>query len=171
MDLNKVGQSKVFKGILIGIGALVIALLIFKAGMIIGYRKTNFFFRGGPNNHRNFGEPEPRGGFFSNFRDRNPMIGHGSSGQILKIDGSTIDMMERDNVEKMVVVNDQTVMRSDDATIKLADLKVNDYIVVIGQPNNAGQIEAKFVRVMPPPSGAPIQAVPSNTNQPTSNQQ
>jgi hypothetical protein len=36
--------------------------------------------------------------------------------------------------------------------IQLNDLKVNEPIVVIGEPNDSGQIIAKFIRMMPFPS-------------------
>jgi len=33
----------------------------------------------------------------------------------------------------------------------LSDLKIDDYVVVIGEPNAVGQIEAKLIRILPPP--------------------
>ena len=53
-------------------------------------------------------------------------------------------------MEKIILVSDATIIKRFQDTIKLADLKVDDYIVVIGEPNNAGQIEAKLIRLMPP---------------------
>ena len=35
--------------------------------------------------------------------------------------------------------------------IKISDLKIGDFIVVIGSPNTDGQVEAKFIRLMPEP--------------------
>ena len=41
--------------------------------------------------------------------------------------------------------------------LKLSELKIGDNIVVIGDPNDKGQIQAEFVRVMPAmPKNLPI---------------
>ncbi len=57
----------------------------------------------------------------------------------------------RDNVEKIILIKDDTIIERFKETIKLTDLKVDDYIITIGDPNDAGQIEAKFIRFLPPP--------------------
>ena len=41
------------------------------------------------------------------------------------------------------------------------DLKLNDFVVVIGEPNSQGQIEAKFIRVMPVGMPVPPPAMPA----------
>jgi hypothetical protein len=43
-----------------------------------------------------------------------------------------------------------TDIKSGFKNIKLADLKIGDIIVIIGSPNDKGQIEAKIIRVFPP---------------------
>ncbi len=35
--------------------------------------------------------------------------------------------------------------------IKASDLKVDDSIMVIGSPNDKSEIEARLIRVLPPP--------------------
>ena len=70
-------------------------------------------------------------------------------GQILKIDGQTLVIKDRDGVEKILVVTDKTTLKQFHASVTLPDFKVNDYIVVIGEPNQAGQIEAQFIRLLP----------------------
>jgi hypothetical protein len=52
-------------------------------------------------------------------------------------------------LEKIIVLQDSTDIRRFRDVIKSSDLKVDDNIVVIGEPNAKGQIEAKLVRVMP----------------------
>lgn len=156
MDFNKIFQSKVFKGILGGILAFIALLLVFKAGTIVGFRKAGFSYQWGENYHRNFAGP--RGGLFQDFSGRDFIDAHGVFGQIMKIDPSTgsgqaatLVIKGRDDVEKIVLVKDDTVIRRLMETVKPSDLKVDDFIVVIGEPNNNGQIEAKFIRVLPSP--------------------
>jgi len=147
MDFNKIFQSKMFKIVLYGIGGFILLLLAFKTGMVVGFRKADFSYRWGENYHRNFAGP--RGGFFKDFFDRNFIDAHGTFGQIIKIDGSTLIIKGHNDVEKMILINDNTVIKRLKETIKIFDLKVDDYIVVIGEPNAAGQIEAKLIRVLP----------------------
>jgi len=152
MDYNKIFQSKWFKAAVFGVAALIIILLVFKAGTLVGFRKAGFSYKWGENYHQNFAGP--RGGFFRGFSGRDFIASHGVFGQIIKIDGSTLIIKGQENVEKIVIVKEDTAIRRLGETVKLSDLKVNDYIVVIGSPNDAGQIEAKFIRIMPPPPQA-----------------
>ncbi len=149
MDFNKFFQSKLFKIILLGIGGLAALLLAFKAGEFVGYKKANFSCRWGENYHKNFGGP--RNGILGDFSDQDDFMGaHGTSGQIIKIDPAAIVIKSQNSVEKIIAVKNGTVIKRFMDTIKLSDLKTDDYIVVIGDPNDAGQIEAKFIRLMPP---------------------
>jgi len=148
MDYNKLFQSKTFKAILGGIGGIIIFLLILQLGMSIGFKKANFSYQWGEKYHQNFGGP--RGGFFGDLGRKDLIDAHGVTGQIIKIESSTLVIKGRDNVEKIVLVKDNTTIERLRETIKLSDLRVDDFIVTIGEPNDAGQIEAKFIRLMPP---------------------
>ncbi len=147
MDLTKWLQSKKFQLALWIIGGLVVALAIFGVGMAVGFKKANFSYRWGENYHKNFGGP--RGGFFRDFSDRDLIDAHGVAGQILNIAGPTLVIRGGDNVEKIVLVNEATIIRRGKETVSSAELSLDDVVVVIGKPNDAGQIEAKFIRLMP----------------------
>lgn len=148
MNFSQFFKSKKFYIITWSLAGIMILLLVFKAGVIVGYKKASFSYGWGESYHRNFGGP--RSGFSRNFFDKEDFIeSHGTFGQIMKIDGSTLVVKGRDNAEKIVLVKDDTSLRSKRDTAVLSDLKINDYIVIIGQPNNQGQIEAKLIRIMP----------------------
>ena len=49
MDFNKFFQSKPFKILAVGILALIVLLLVFKAGEFVGYRKARFSYKWGEN--------------------------------------------------------------------------------------------------------------------------
>lgn len=149
MDFNKLFQSKTFKRILFGVLAFVVLLLVFQAGMLVGFRKANFSYLWGENYHRNFAGP--RGGFMDDMRGRDFIESAGVFGQIIKIDGQNIIIRGKDNVEKIVLVKKDSIIRRFRDTLQLLDLEVDDSLVVIGEPNEAGQIKAKLIRVMPPP--------------------
>ncbi|MBI4991681.1 MAG: hypothetical protein HZB99_00485 [Candidatus Harrisonbacteria bacterium] len=149
MDFNEFFQSKIFKIVLIAIGALIVMILVFKAGEFTGYRKARFSYKWGENYHRNFAGP--KGGFFGDFRrsfgDRDYINAHGTFGSIIRIDGSTLIIKGKGEVEKTVLVSDKTTIDSRRESLKASDLKVDDQVVIIGSPNDQGQIEAKFIRV------------------------
>ena len=150
MDTATFLGSKKFKAVLWCIGGLFIALVIFKAGVIVGFKKARFSYRWAEDYHQNFGGS--RKNFFEGFSDRDSIGGHGVVGKIIAIDDQSLIMEGRDNTEKIVTINfDTTITRRRD-TMDVADLALNDTIVVIGTPNDTGQIEAKFIRVLPAPS-------------------
>jgi|SRR3989344_4521504 len=149
MHYKELLQSKVPKKILYGIGIAVIALVIFQAGVFVGYHKAAFSYRWGDNYYRTFGEPQkrfgrefPRGGFSD---------AHGATGKIIKIDLPTFVVQGQDNIEKIVVIKNDTAIRRSRNAAQQTDLKIDDFVVVIGSPNDQGQIEAKLIRLMPPP--------------------
>ncbi len=129
------------------VAGLIIALGIFHAGIMVGYRKASFSYRWGENYHRNFGGP--RQGFMNNFFEKDFIESHGTFGQIMKIDAGTLVVRGRPNEEKIILMTKDTVIHKGNDNAVPTDLKINDYIVTIGQPNDQGQIEAKFIRIMP----------------------
>lgn len=152
MNIKEIIQSKPYMIAALSISAIAVICLVFGGGMYVGYRKARFSYQWGENYHMNFGGP--RGGFMGDFSGKDLIDANGVAGQIMKIDNSTLVIRGRDNVEKIVVIKDDTVINRFNETVKLSDLKVNDFVVVIGDPNNSGQIEAKFLRTMPTPASS-----------------
>jgi len=157
MDFNKFFQSKIFKIIVFGIAGLIAVLLVFQAGMMVGFKKANFSYRWGENYHRNFAGP--RNGFFEDFIGKDFIDAHGVFGSIIKIDPSTLIIKGMNDLEKIILLKDDSVIKRFQDTVRPDDLKVGEYIVVIGSPNDAGQIEAKLIRILPPP---PTKTSPSS---------
>jgi len=160
MDIDQKNSKNInhdaLKWIIVGLAGFMAVVLIFGAGMFIGGMKAKFSYGWAESYHKNFGGP--REGFVENWQNfpAEDFIGaHGLFGQIIKIDGSTFVIKGGDGVEKILLIKDSTVIRRLRNTIKITDLKVTDYIFAIGDPNDAGQIEAKLVRLLPPPPGKP----------------
>ncbi len=151
MDFNKIFHSRKLKIALWIIGAFIIILLVFQAGMVVGFKKANFSYKWGENYHQNFAGP--RAGFFGDFMNRDFgrdfIDAHGIFGQIIKIDSLALVIKGANNTEKIILLKDDTTIRRFQETIKAGDLKIDDQIVVIGSPNDAGQIEAKLIRILP----------------------
>lgn len=167
MDISKIFeakffQSKLFKIIPLIILILIVVILIFWAGMAIGFKKANFSCRWEENYHRNFAGP--KNGFISEFRrdlgGQDFIQSNGTFGQIIKNETSSLVIKGPDNVEKIVLLTDDTIIKLQQQTVTPAELSINQYLVVIGEPNESGQLIAKFIRLLPPPpslnQGRPI---------------
>jgi len=138
------------KRTILGLVIFIAALLIFGTGVFVGEMKARFSYQWAENYHRNFGGPS--GGFMGNLRlppppDNEFVEGHGTFGQIIKIGDSDFVIKGQDNVEKVVIINKDTVINIGRETITKADLKIGEQVVVIGSPNDQGQIDAKLIRV------------------------
>ncbi len=147
-------QSKGFRRLLFGIGVFVVALLIFQCGMIVGFHKASFSYRMGDNYYRAFGTEK-------GFTDKYPIQmevmrgnfpdSHGAVGQIITVDLPTIVIEDTHNIEKAILVTEKTTIKKFKETLKKSDLKVDDYVTIIGSPNDKSEIEAKLIRILPPP--------------------
>lgn len=145
--LEKVNPSKA----LAFFGALALVLVVFQMGVFVGFRKASF--------HRSWGEH-----YMENFGGRGMQFnmplpggkeaftsGHGAMGKVLRLELPNIIVGDSDNTEKVIVIKDDTKILRQREEIKKEDIKVDDFLMVIGAPNDLGQIEAKFIRLMPFP--------------------
>jgi len=155
MKIEDLIKSKTFKITIIIIISLIVALLIFKLGMFVGSRKALFNCRWAEHYAPNFfgHRPDFLGRFMENFDERNLMKSHGAFGKIIQInqEGKTLVVKNENEPEKIIVTNDQTFIEKGRQKIAFSDLKTEDFVVVIGEPNSEGKIEAKILRVLPQP--------------------
>jgi len=157
MDTNKILnfiKSKKVTVLMAVLFGLVILMGTFSMGVAVGYRKAKFSYAWGENYHRNFGGP--RGGFLRNFSQDfmgKDFIGaHGTFGQIIEVKDSELAVRGKNGIEQIIKISNDTEIRRFKGVIQLKDLNIDEPIVVIGEPNDSGQIIAKFIRVMPFPS-------------------
>jgi hypothetical protein len=143
-------KPELLKKILWGIGILFAVLVIFNAGVFVGYKKASFSYGFGDNYYRAFGrdrnKPLQRPPFFENFP-----ISHGATGEILKINIPYLIMESPEGIEKIIKMSNGTKIRYMREEIKQSDIKTGDFAVVIGNPNEKSEIEASFIRLLPPP--------------------
>jgi hypothetical protein len=144
-NIKKIFEGKVLFRILYGIGIIIIALLIFYAGIRVGFHKASFGHAWGDNYERNFGMMQNR----PMFGNDNFPNAHGAIGKIIKITLPTIIVQDRDNTEKVILIKNDTEIQKLKENITSNGLKIDNFIIVIGTPNEQGQIEAKFIRIMP----------------------
>lgn len=141
-------KSDILKRVIVGLAGFVVLVLIFGVGMKIGELKARFSYRWAESYHKNFGGP--RGGFFGDWRGfpRGDFIeSHGTFGEIIKINDSDLVIKGQGDMEKIILISEKTTVEKGRDTIKKEELKVGDRVVVIGSPNEQGQIEAKLIRI------------------------
>ena len=157
-DKQKKRNPDILRWIIFGLLGFIIILLIFSIGMQVGGAKARFSYKWADNYHKNFAGP--RTGFLSNWRSfpHGDFIGgHGAFGEIIELSATSTDfgfgqtlsfvLRGRSDVEKIIVINENTIVKKGRATIMGDELKVGDNVTIIGSPNKEGQIEAKLIRI------------------------
>lgn len=152
MDKNKQEDNKkinqdILKWIIVGLAGFGAIVLIFGAGIVVGGAKAKFSYRWAESYHKNFAGP--RSGFFGNWRSfpRGDLIeGHGAFGEIIELKDDSFVIKGRNDIEKLIVVTERTIIKKGQENAK-GELQIGDRVVVIGSPNDEGQIEAKLIRV------------------------
>ncbi len=139
----------ILKWVVIGLAGFAVVILIFGAGMIIGGMKARFSYRWAESYHKNFAGP--RAGFLGDWRSM-PFLtgdfieGHGAFGEIIELKDNGFVIKGRGDIEKIVITTEDTVIKKGMKTIE-DGLKIGDNVVIIGSPNENGQIEAKLIRI------------------------
>ncbi len=156
MNIQETIKTKRFKIAALAVGVVIIALVSFAGGVAIGFHKAKFSYKFGENYERNFvGGPfqgpgmmarGPRG-MMGDFGGRGFRNGHGIAGSIISVADNKVVIKDRDGQENTITVSDQTLIKSGQNTIKVADLKQDEQIVVMGRPGDNGTINADFIRV------------------------
>lgn len=152
-NINKITnilKSKMLVVIICIVFGLALLVGAFSLGTMVGYHKARFSYAWGDNYRRNFGGP--RRGFMGDMTGGRDLVNsYGVSGQIIRLDGQTIIIEGSDNTERTVLIKADTLLRKSRDVAMLGDLKPNDYVVVIGEPTNDGQLVAKLIRILPSP--------------------
>lgn len=165
--MQEIIKSKKFKVAAIITGSVAIALVIFTAGVNVGFRKAKFSFKFGENYERNFMGPRPgvdkpmnpNGPMgimreqIRNFEGRDFRNPHGISGTIISISDNSLVVKDKDNKESTVSVDNKTAIKSGRDDIEIGDLKTEEQIVVIGKPGDNGVINADLIRVFDKDTG------------------
>lgn len=147
MDAEKILQSDNLKKALIALGVLLLILVIFQAGVYVGARNAGFSERTGDNYYRAVEPggvpPGPFGMMLSG--------GNGAAGQVISAAPPTFVVEDKDGTEKVISVGTETGVRLFKDATSSGAIEKGDYVIVIGKPDQNGEIQAEFVRVLPPP--------------------
>lgn len=141
-DIQKYFQSKKVYWTASIIVGLIIASLIFHAGVVFGTRRAFHAER--------FEHGFSHSFFPGNFRLPRGYIpgGHGAVGAITGITLPTITVNMRDGSVETILLNASTTILSANREGNTGALSVGRKVVVIGEPDAEGHIEAKIIRVI-----------------------
>jgi len=149
MDINNFLQSKGFKIAVACVAIFVALFFIFSIGVYVGTEKANSSFKWAEQYHNNFAGPA--GGFLNNvIRGGDEfMESNGVFGKIIQVGNNTITVEGRMETERLISISDKTIIKYQNNSIDFSSLKVGDQVIIIGQPNENGQIDAALIRIMP----------------------
>lgn len=144
MELKTLTSSKNVRiGVLVVL-SVILALVVFQAGVEVGYRRGIFADKFADNYDRMFEGPQGMHGFF----EEGIQSGHGAAGSIVSISLPSLVISSNDNTERVVHIATTTQLRNGRDTLQATDLKVGTTIVVLGDPGDDGSINAHLIRTV-----------------------
>ncbi len=134
-QFKKIVNSKKIEYILVTLGFIAVVIFVFHIGEDFGYRRAEITSHSMGNNHNR--------GFLSDDQTNT----HGVVGNVASIINNKLLVVDDDGTEKTVLISTSTIIRKQHDTITPDVIKVDDSVIVIGQPNTNNEIEAKIIRV------------------------
>ena len=135
--------------VLIVLGVLMVLSLVFRIWMFAGHRRAEFMYRG-------HGFPSAHS--MPHFLIRG---GNGVVGSVSSVALPSFTVILRDGITAKILTASTTVIRNDSGDASSTALTPGEMVVVIGDSNQNGAVDAKFIRVLPPPApGAPQSPLP-----------
>lgn len=151
-DFLKIPKTKTLLWILCSI---LVVLVAFGLGVVVGYRRAVFASGWSENYYHNFYDMSPDHGFFMTgigSGASQPFNPHGVAGEVVDIGSSTLSVQDADGEAQSVFVASATPIREMNGSILFTAIQIGDHVTIIGQPNDSGQVEARFIRVFTTPN-------------------
>lgn len=164
MNTHEIEQSPVVRIIIFVLAGLIVIIAVFKMGMDAGYHRALYAAHMADNFQRTFVDPHAH----SLFDQHLPPSGHGAFGEIVSVTIPTFVVADRTRIEQTIHVSSSTIIRKFTSDVPVDSLQPGENVVVLGSPNDQGQIDAQLIRIIPPvTTTAPPQASSSSKNYPT----
>jgi hypothetical protein len=140
---------------LIVLGGILLLLVVFQAGIFVGFHKARSAMRMDDRFARAYGAHYKQGPF--GIPEDDFPAAHGTVGKVLSVSLPTFVVEDKGNARIVRTATGTEVREGRDDT-ELSSIDPDDFVVVIGSPNDSGEIVAKFVRLVPPPPDYPRNA-------------
>lgn len=140
-----------FKGLLLGSGSILLLLMVFWLGMMVGEHKAQFTLKWGEKYEDHFGAMkngrESGRGFPPKPSEKPGIGGHGVAGEILEVGEGSMIILGANNLEQVVLINDDTRVIIGRSFVELDEVDVGGHAVVIGSPTKDAEIDAKMIKI------------------------
>ncbi|MDE1975399.1 MAG: hypothetical protein KGI49_02740 [Patescibacteria group bacterium] len=145
------------------LGVLVAALIIFWAGTAVGYREASFSYAWDSSYARQFGGPHSPFMIGPDIDDSS-LNSHGAFGVVVGVRMPEFTVKGPTEAEKNIVVATGTVIRYFHSEASSTAISPGETVVVIGEPDSQGRIQASLVRIVPTQnaSGTPSAQQPAS---------
>lgn len=140
-------DSRSFRITLIVLLGFFVALAFFEAGMLVGLHEARSSYRWGEAYQQNFGGPP--GGFI--LKPGSAPNGHGTFGRIASTSKNSFIISDPNHPEETIMITPDTVIRNGMDEVSAQSLTAGTFVVIIGEPNADGAIDARLIRIMPAP--------------------
>lgn len=152
--MSNVLESKKVRAVLWTLGGLILLFVVFGLGIAVGYERAGFA-AGFDRNYFRIFFGGPPSGTISMMAPPMPVGMHGVVGSVIDVGTSTISVTNQESNEQSIAVSSGTVIRDGNNTVTIGDVAVGDQIAVIGEPNDQGQVAARFIRIIASSSSTP----------------
>ena len=139
-------QSHTISKVILILVILLLVLLIFQAGIAVGYHRGTFSVNRNAAYGR--GMTDPHSIFAPFIHDSDGASPHGSIGQIVSVNLPSLMIKGTNSAEQIVTVSPTTTIRFIHGTASEKDLEPGDQVIVIGEPQSNGSIHASFIRII-----------------------
>jgi hypothetical protein len=150
-QFKKICLSVAIPKIIIVLAVLLVFLLVFQAGFAVGFRKAAFSFNW-DKNYMTGGFDDPRSFMAPFMRDIDDVNPHGAVGEIISIRLPSILVKRSSGAEEVINIGPMTSIRNLRLVASTSDLALHKQVIVIGEANDSGQIDASLIRILPPQS-------------------
>lgn len=130
----------------------LVILIIFQAGFIVGFHKATFSFNWDKNYLSNLNDP--RSVMASFMQDNDDVNPHGAVGEIISINMPSILVRRSGGAEEIINIGTTTVIRNLRQIASSSALTLHKQVIVIGEANTSGQIDATLIRILPEESSS-----------------
>lgn len=154
MNTSEFFKSSKFKAILYLLVLLLAAVIIFEGGVAVGYHRAAFSYQWNDNYFHDVRDPRSVFAAFSRGPDDpNP---HGAIGQVVSVDLPKFMVKGTNSAEQVVIIGPNTSLRRLRGDGTSTDLKAGQQVIVIGSPDDRGEIQASFIRILPQPATSSV---------------
>ena len=154
-EVKSLLESKKTERLMTVILIIACVIIVFHTGEEFGYKKEQLMDNVSNGYYKTLGPGDVRrtGPFGYLFDDQTGT--HGVSGKVISVTADKILVEDNEGIEKTVLVDSNTTIKKQRATISESDIKPDDFMIVIGSPTTDGQVDAKIIRILPPPGSPP----------------